>query len=411
MKLPIGLITAILGIGLCLFSGPPSSAQDLNLSFTLEQVVYQPQRIAVSQDDRIAVSEPRRNLVRMLDEEGRLLNDYFIVQDPLAVGFDNEGNVLIGGRTSVNAYDVSGALLYSLGIGSGEFGKPNDIAVAPDGRIYVTDCGEDRVKVYGSTGEALFSFGSTGSGAGEFNFPTGIAFDPIGDEVYIADQGNARVQVFNSNGDFLRAFGEFTYQESGEWVFEGTFTRIQGLAVDALRRVYVADAYQNNVQILTAEGDFLAFLAQDEGGSQYFSLPMDVAVSGDLLSIASTADSKVQGFSIDDLTDVSGILTAPAPTAFALDQNYPNPFNPETSIQFYLSRPGWVELSVWDLLGRRVARLANAAYSAGAYEVHWDGKTSGGEFASSGLYLCTFRVKDNSGTILFHQNRKMLLMK
>ncbi len=411
MKLPIGLISVILVTGLGLMFATPSSAQDLNLSFTLEQYIYQPQRVAVAQDGRIALSEPRRNLVRVLDSEGQLLNDYFLVQDPLAVGFDNGGNVLIGDRTSVGAYDAGGNFLYSLGAGSGEFGKPNDIATAPNGRLYVTDSQEDQVRVYGPNGEYLFSFGSPGSGEGEFDFPAGIAFDPVQSEVYVADQGNARVQVFNANGDFLRAFGEFTYQEGGEWVFEGTFTRIQGLAVDALQRVYVADAYQNNLQVLTAEGDFLAFIARDEGGFQYFSLPMDVAVSGNLLYVASTADSKVQGFTIEDITGVPGMVPEPTPKAFGLDQNYPNPFNPETGIRFHLSRSGWVELTIWDLLGRRVARLTDGSFSAGTHEVRWDGRTLGGKSAAGGLYLCTLRVKDNAGEVIFQQHRKMLLLK
>jgi hypothetical protein len=93
--------------------------------------------------------------------------------------------------------------------------------------------------------------------------------------------------------------------------------------------------------------------------------------------------------------DVLSVWTAPysdsaalghrgpgVPSAFALSQNYPNPFNPSTTILYQTSLTGDVRLSVFDLLGREVARLVDGPKSAGIYRV-----TFNAAHLSSGVYL------------------------
>jgi len=88
------------------------------------------------------------------------------------------------------------------------------------------------------------------------------------------------------------------------------------------------------------------------------------------------------------------------PTDFALDQNYPNPFNPTTSIQFNLPASQNVNLSVFDILGRRVATLVNGQMTAGRHNVTFE--ASG---LPSGMYL--YRLSTPNGSI----SQKMILMK
>ena len=74
---------------------------------------------------------------------------------------------------------------------------------------------------------------------------------------------------------------------------------------------------------------------------------------------------------------------ADVPTDFALAQNYPNPFNPTTAISFSLPRPSDVTLSVYNMLGQRVATLAdNKRYAQGRHGVIFDATG-----LSSGVYL------------------------
>jgi hypothetical protein len=108
-------------------------------------------------------------------------------------------------------------------------------------------------------------------------------------------------------------------------------------------------------------------------------------------------------------TALTGIKDAPGqlPTVFALEQNWPNPFNPTTVIKYTIAGAGgWelgagnVELKVYDMLGREVARLVNEQQTPGTYEVRFDG--SG---LASGIYVC--RLTAGS----FTQARKMILMR
>ena len=60
------------------------------------------------------------------------------------------------------------------------------------------------------------------------------------------------------------------------------------------------------------------------------------------------------------------------PESFTLAQNYPNPFNPSTEIWFTVLRSSFLRLTVYDILGREVARLADGHFQAGAYSVTWN---------------------------------------
>jgi serine protease len=89
---------------------------------------------------------------------------------------------------------------------------------------------------------------------------------------------------------------------------------------------------------------------------------------------------------------------------FGLSANFPNPFNPETTIRYEIAEKCQVRLTVFDVAGREVFRLADQIQEPGRYEVRWQGKTDSG-FAPSGVYIC--RLCAGS----FTQTRKMLLLR
>ncbi|RPI13373.1 MAG: T9SS C-terminal target domain-containing protein [Ignavibacteriae bacterium] len=74
---------------------------------------------------------------------------------------------------------------------------------------------------------------------------------------------------------------------------------------------------------------------------------------------------------------------------FSLSQNYPNPFNPSSKINFSIPKRDFVELKVYDMLGKEVMVLANGYMSAGEYEVQFD--ASG---LSSGMYFYRMQSGD-----------------
>ena len=88
----------------------------------------------------------------------------------------------------------------------GYFNQPTDVAWDAQGNTYISDGYiNSRVAKISPRGEWLASWGSLGSGPGQFDTPHGVAVGPNGD-VFVADRGNRRVQVFDGNGKFLRQF-------------------------------------------------------------------------------------------------------------------------------------------------------------------------------------------------------------
>lgn len=88
------------------------------------------------------------------------------------------------------------------------------------------------------------------------------------------------------------------------------------------------------------------------------------------------------------------------PTKFTLSQNYPNPFNPTTNINFVLPKTTDVQLTVYSMLGKKVATLVNSTLPAGDHSVTWDAQAM-----ASGLYIYKISAGD------FTQTKKMILMK
>ncbi len=114
---------------------------------------------------------------------------------------------------------------------------------------------------------------------------------------------------------------------------------------------------------------------------------------------------------LGDCIEISDLFTKPdgsspaVPDKYSLSQNYPNPFNPNTIISYELPVAGNVKLSVFNLLGQRVATLVNSYHDAGRYEIGWNGTDENGNQVSSGVYL--YRIKAGD----FIKTKKMILAK
>ena len=93
------------------------------------------------------------------------------------------------------------------------------------------------------------------------------------------------------------------------------------------------------------------------------------------------------------------------PNEFRLYDNYPNPFNPTTTIKLALPEDDRVTLSVFNILGRKIAELFDGPLPAGIHTFVWDGNDQNGREMSSGIYF--YRVI----TTKHNESRKMLLLK
>jgi len=93
------------------------------------------------------------------------------------------------------------------------------------------------------------------------------------------------------------------------------------------------------------------------------------------------------------------------PAAFALHQNYPNPFNPVTTIKYDLPENSQVQITIYNMLGRKVKTLVHGYEVAGFKAVQWQGRNDFGQSVGAGVYICQIQTRD------FVQTRKMILLK
>ena len=116
--------------------------------------------------------------------------------------------------------------------------------------------------------------------------------------------------------------------------------------------------------------------------------------------------------SVDFYGDVTlgGIVSAmPSesayPDKFSLFQNHPNPFNPGTTIPFEIKEETKVVISVYNVLGQEICRLAERIFEKGYHEIYWDGKDYFNKDMHANLYIFSMKAGE------FLYNRKMILLR
>ncbi len=202
---------------------------------------------------------------------GRLLR-------PLGVAVDGRRNIYVAdaGLGRVMVYSMLGHFSREIGRPA-DFDRLSDVAVSVDGsRIYALDRGgvaskRHRVLVFSASGEKLGQIGRRGIEPGQFNHPLQLALGPDG-RLYVLDAGNFRVQVFSPAGEFIRAWGR-----PGRLL--GNFARPRGIAVDGDNHVYVTDGAYQNFQIFDASGRLLLPVGGPaaEDGPGHYVLPAGIA--------------------------------------------------------------------------------------------------------------------------------------
>lgn len=165
---------------------------------------------------------------------------------------------------------------------------PSDVAVAPDGRIYVVDGNNDRVVVYNTEGKFLSTIGSKGTADGQLSSPIGIDVDNKGD-IYVADSGNYRLQVFNAAGKFIR---QIPLQEK--------HVRIKpvDVAVDNAKQIlYVTGNTNHKVMRYSINGKYLGAWGHRGNNPGEFRYPATITVSDEgLIYVVDVLNSRVQIF-------------------------------------------------------------------------------------------------------------------
>ena len=175
----------------------------------------------------------------------------------------------------------------SFGTGAGQFTWATAIAIDSEDNVYVSDEYTNRITIFDSSGKFLTSWGTEGTQEGQLDGPSGFDFDSD-DCLYIVDHHNNRIQKFTKDGSFLFAFGS-----EGNGI--GEFNLPWGLSIGHGGNVYVADWRNDRIQKFSKDGVFLASFGDSGNGDGQFHRPSSVAVDAEgYIYVADWGNERVQ---------------------------------------------------------------------------------------------------------------------
>ncbi len=206
---------------------------------------------------------------------------------PQEIAVAQEGTIYVtdGGNSRVQYFDPEGKYKGQFG-GKGKaksnMSQPFGIEVGPQGYVYVADRQENLVKVYDAKGSFKFDFGSPDL----LKNPCGIAIDDQ-ERVLVADSGNNRICFFSLEGVFMYSFGTVGYKE-------GDIRSPEYIAVDRSGRIYVSEGGNKRVQVFTADGKSKAVYDSSSDPAYPLKTPAGVSVtSRGVLAIVDNASGQV----------------------------------------------------------------------------------------------------------------------
>ena len=176
----------------------------------------------------------------------------------------------------------------SSGSGLGNLNYPQGLVVDAYGNLIVADCWNNRVQKFSASGEPIKMWGTLGKSEGEFTKPHGVVVDS-GGNIYVTDW-NSRVQKFNSEGELLFPWG-------GRGSKTGQLNDPEAIAINRENSLYVADTYNNRIQKFTSSGKFLLTWGSIGNGDGELNHPCGIALDpvGNVY-VADTDNHRIQKF-------------------------------------------------------------------------------------------------------------------
>ena len=234
----------------------------LHIKVMGEHIRGSPHRVAVNKSPDEKLGTP----IRTID----------LLHRPFGIALNQSGEVVVtsprGNCVSVFSHCEDKLRSFGTeGSGQGQFMGPIGVGVDGEGNILVADSGNHRIQKFTAEGQFLTAVGTKGSGPLQFNQVRDIAINTSNNKVYVVDNRNHRIQVLNSDLTFSNTFGKYGRNK-------GEFSYPRAIACDSTGNVYVADGGNNLIQVFTSTGKFLRMFGSRREGDEELNWPRGIAL-------------------------------------------------------------------------------------------------------------------------------------
>jgi tripartite motif-containing protein 2/3/tripartite motif-containing protein 71 len=197
------------------------------------------------------------------------------LNNPWGVVLNQRGEIIVAESRGhcISIFSPTGEKLRSFGSqgsGKGQFSCPRGVAVDDDGNILVVDSGNNRIQKFTSDGNFVVA---VGKGTVNLINSIGISIHPINKKVIVSDHNNSCIQILNPDLTFSQKFGDIGTSD-------GQIISPYDAAFDSDGNMYQIGNSSNGVQVFTAEGQFLRKFGHKDSGQRELNFPSGIAIDG-----------------------------------------------------------------------------------------------------------------------------------
>lgn len=293
------------------------------------------------------------------------------------------------------------------------YGVCSDVEMSPAGDcVLVAASFENRVEVIDTATRGIVSSLAVG------DFPVQIAFNGDGSRAVVTNLFGDSYSVIEVDGASSAVLGtspagqgplRLAWNAGRRWMGIGTCPAKSVLHVDPeTGAILDSDDYGDYggvLQVLFDEAGESVVLTGPEGDApghlhghgRVLALPaapsyFDYSRLTGIAAVVMPGPDYLTVVRWDRTTGVEEVATMSLSSGASVSAPRPNPFREETVVEFSLADEEWLTLSVYDVRGRLVRRLAEGRFPRGGHRVVWNGTGSGGGRVASGVYFFEMRA-------------------